>query len=332
MKNYRNNIDKKKNLLNYSECIKLLNQKQMNNIGKGGQGDVFKAVSDKCGSIVLKYFRSDANETVKNKYDLINKLKQEYNIMTGLKILIDYRYCPNYIEIIDLIPNKRFIVMEYADENCKVLFEDSSIESKIIYSFFCQVLIGLLCFVKLNNMIHNDFKLDNILYKRIDKRVVFKYNINGEDFYVPSYGYLFMIADFGMCLNTEYYKMTEQIDINRLINSIDIILVKKLLADKKNNNPALYTDKFKEIIKNKNIELSLINFENMLEVFKNELKIPLLNDEELEKYGINSEIIRIKKILSEETELLNIIKKIILNDNGDKKYEQEYIETFSFNF
>lgn len=337
MKNYRDNIAKDKNILNYSECIKLFNDSHMRKIGEGGQGDVFKVMSDKCGCIILKYYRKGAYESVKKKYNVLEELKKEYNILVGLKIFIDYRYCPNYIKIIDTIPEKQWIIMEYADHDCKNLFNQSNIDSKIIYSFFCQTLIGLLCFQKLNFMIHNDFKLENILYKKIDERVVFNYKINGQEYYIPSYGYLFMLSDFGMCLDTKYYEnviegISEYSDIIRLRNSIDTVIIKKLFSNEENKNLNLFTSENKIKLKQINQKLLPANLDDVQQLYNKELKSPLLNNEELKNYGYDSEIVRIKNILNEKIELIDIIKKIIGENKTNKNYDKKYVEEFSFNY
>ena len=43
---------------------------------------------------------------------------------------------------------------------------------------------------------HFDIKKENILYYKINEGGYFQYKILDETFYVPNYGYLFVINDF----------------------------------------------------------------------------------------------------------------------------------------
>jgi serine/threonine protein kinase len=274
MVNYRLNIEKDKNLLDYAECKKLIVQEKISNIGKGGQGDIFKVVSDKCGSVVLKLFRENVSLKLNlgGNYNLNQKMKDEYEIMCMIKILIDYRYCANFVDIIDFDPEKKYIILEYADGDCDKLIHKEQIHNinyDILCSFVCQVLIGLLCFQKLINMWHNDFKLKNILYKKINKNIILHYKINSEDFYIPTFGYLFMIADFGMCIDKTFLKRkpyAEYIDIDRLIESLNKTNdgedsdIKKIMAKLKERIPILELIKkhFKNFIKNNNYDTEYV--------------------------------------------------------------------------
>lgn len=52
--NYRNNIDKKLNLINLKKCYQLISENKIKFIDNGLQGEVFKAQSEDCGSVVIK--------------------------------------------------------------------------------------------------------------------------------------------------------------------------------------------------------------------------------------------------------------------------------------
>jgi hypothetical protein len=253
MKNYRNNIDINKNLINYTECKKLIEQQDMKYIGEGGQANVFKIESEKCGSVVLKLFKEmNGKELIINE-----KLLKEYEIMSLIKILIEYNYCPNFISIIDFNFDLKYIIMEYADGDCVELFKNNT-DYNILSSFMCQILIGLLCFHKKIEMWHNDFKLKNILYKKIDKNVILHYKINEENYYIPTHGYLIMIADFGHCLKNTYInkdsttKHNDFLDYDRLKNSLSET-IKKIDGDTEN------IKKIKEILNDRITILEIIN-------------------------------------------------------------------------
>lgn len=240
MTNYRDNVKEDKNLINYSECKKLIENHDISSIGKGGQADIFKVVSDKCGSVVLKLFREDVSKKlqVNEKYNLEEKMTAEYQIMTRIKILIDYKYCANFINIIDFNPKQKYIIIEYADGDCTDIIKNE-FDYDILCSFMCQILIGLLCFQKIINMWHNDFRLENILYKKINEKIILHYVINNQHFYIPTHGYLFMIADYGMCIDKTFVDKNirnvynDFTDTERLKNSFEVTLQK---LNKKNDN------------------------------------------------------------------------------------------------
>jgi serine/threonine protein kinase len=265
MTNYRLNIVDNNNLINYTECKKLIEKQDISNIGKGGQADIFKVVSDKCGSIVLKLFRKNLSKSL-NSCDFINLMINEYNCMCKVKLLIDYRYCANFISILDFNPKEKYIIMEYADgDSTDIIKYDFS--NEILYSFMCQVLIGLLCFQKILNYLHNDLKLENILYKKINKQIILRYVINNQEYYIPTYGYLFMIADYGLSLDKSNYDVNRDknkndfIDIERLKNSFDFILTK---MNKQSND----IKKIQKILEDKIPILNIIK-KNFIDFTKN---------------------------------------------------------------
>jgi serine/threonine protein kinase len=264
MVNYRDNINKKFNLLDYSVCKSLIDKEDMSMIGKGGQGDVFKVVGDKCGSVVLKKLRKDVSKLLlkDGNYDLEYHINREYKMLTQAKILIDYNYCGNVIGIIDFDPKNYYFILEYADGDCVDIIK-KRFSISIIYSFLCQALIGLLCIQKLFTIIHNDFKLENILYKKVDENVQLKYLINGTEYKIPTYGYLFMIGDFGLYDNAFNKNNVEFIDTDRLKNSLLETLVKSNKESGEQNN---VNKEFEETIYK--IGKILENRDNLLEKIK----------------------------------------------------------------
>ena len=319
MLNYRNNVEKNKNLINYSECKKLIFAHDIIKIGEGYQGSIFKAVSDKCGSVVIKLYR-DNNITKKSAgYNTYNKMMLEYKTLLKLKKLIDDKVCPNYINIIDFIQKKQYIVLEYADGDSTYIFKNN-VSFEIMESFLIQTLVGLLCFHKIIKMWHNDLKLENILYKKINKNIVINYSINDINYLVPTHGYLFMLSDFGISMDIDYAThknkaLSEFTEIDILKKSIDMMIMTKIinkintLEDIKIFLRKSNYEMIEEIMKKKDkIEESIFT-KKMLENIKNEFfTIPIFNDEELIKTGLG-DLVKIKNILYDKNTILNIIKK-----------------------
>jgi hypothetical protein len=76
-----------------------------------------------------------------------------------------------------------------------------------------------------------DIKLENILYKVINADTILKYIINDKEYYIPTYGYLFMIGDFGISSSRNILKnISNNFSLNKDSNTIIKIIRKKLLS------------------------------------------------------------------------------------------------------
>ena len=221
--NYRQNIDGSKNMIDLKQCIYLINKKIYNFVGSGRQANVYKVHSDLCGSCVIKIYDMENRE----KVDQEKKIAKEYHIMKKLNILINSNVCPNFIMLYTFM--NYMLTMEYADSDCTFLTK--KYDNNIFTSFVMQILFGLLCFHKKTEYIHYDVKLENILFKNIDKNIVFNYIVNGVSFKIKTYGYLFMISDFGSCVKKNYDKnngklLTVKDDIKLFYKMISNVHVK----------------------------------------------------------------------------------------------------------
>ena len=67
-----------------------------------------------------------------------------------------------------------------------------------LYSALFQIMAGLCAIQKYAQIMHFDIKKENILYYKINPGGYFQYKILDQTFYVPNYGYLFIINDFGI--------------------------------------------------------------------------------------------------------------------------------------
>lgn len=185
---YRNHINQNNNLVDLNSCKKLL-YKKSKFLGKGGQGQVFKIESKECGGIVLKkYYEYTKKEEIKKEIYMLNHVKK----------LIDNNVCPNFIYMFEngKIDNLEYILMEYADGDIERWFEFEHTDSEI-KSFVFQMLVGILSIQKYLKAYHSDLKPKNIFFKKLSDKKNFKYKINNEEYYVPTFGNLFLIADFG---------------------------------------------------------------------------------------------------------------------------------------
>lgn len=65
------------------------------------------------------------------------------------------------------------------------------------YNALFQIMVGLYALKKYFNMIHADFHTRNILVYKVKSGGYWKYKINGNTYYLPNLGYIFLINDFG---------------------------------------------------------------------------------------------------------------------------------------
>lgn len=338
MLQYRNNIIKNYNLLNYSQCKKLIFDQNIDRIGSGRQAEIFKAVSDTCGSVIIK-------RAGKNKYDeftnnkLFKKLTWENKILLKTNKLIFDNICPNFIERIDFFPQKKYLILEYADADSSKLLKEV-VDFQLLYSFILQVLMGILCLNKILRIFHLDLHAGNILYKKINKNTVFCYIIDGTKYYIPTMGYLFMISDFGQSVEIDYLKtktnnINENIDIEVFALRLDEEIV-KLISKRHNKNYSNFKNiftpenqqKINKLIKNNVGIMDIISNKSKVEL----LSLPIFDTCKLIDYGFSNETIELKNMLKNNISIIQLINKIYHKYNlTDNEYDINFIVSFTIN-
>lgn len=68
---------------------------------------------------------------------------------------------------------------------------------EVILSILFQLLYAIASIQLKYGMFHNDVKKENVLIKVIPSGGYWKYNVRGETYYVPNYGYIAVLNDFG---------------------------------------------------------------------------------------------------------------------------------------
>jgi serine/threonine protein kinase len=313
---YRENIEKILNLNNLSVCKDLINQNKFEKIAKGIQGEIFKAMSKDCGSIIIKrkIIKEEDQKWKNNEQWLIEELYSEYRIMQLTNRMIDKFLCPNFIKAYDY--EKGLLIMEYADGDSKFLFKNEFYETSLYKSYICQVLISLYCFNNYTMLYHCDVKPKNILFKKINENIVFHYKFNNKDYYVPTYGYLFMLADFG---NADFKLNGRLPDIEnfnyKIINNY-LYSFNHMYPDKISKS---YLDNFISMLCKKNTKHMLLDkINNLIKFYKLEKNIK-----------INKYVFDLFNILSYSDDALNIINKHY-NDFTKNNYDKKNIIDFNF--
>lgn len=185
-------------------------------IGSGDWGNVYSAC-----------FKSDHNHRVKFaiKMSRISKedLKDPYSdtsfawyeifmLKYIIKPLIETNVCPNlpfYINTFicnkyDFIYKEKqehpcvIIVTELATGDLKKYFSSINFTDKHLYSALFQIMAGLHAIQMRGQIFINDIKAANILYYNVKPGGYWHYIINNTDFYVPNYGHMFVLNDFGV--------------------------------------------------------------------------------------------------------------------------------------
>ena len=103
----------------------------------------------------------------------------------------------DYIDLLNEFSLKKII--KYCRE--PILTDNNLYE--IIYSILFQMVAGIYILnTKMNTMINN-LIIHEIGYKKIDKRIIFKYVINDKEYYIKTFGYLIIYSNLSKCLNPQ---------------------------------------------------------------------------------------------------------------------------------
>ena len=285
--NYRNNVKSYYNLnkliINDNSLIKnlfrldqlmvdtFIKRKIFKKIGEGQTAIIllFKIIRE--GAFTIKWSNLDIS---KDDITKINSIVKTYN---KINEIIKNDICPNFIYTYKSFNGPFYLLLEYCDGTLNDLIdkltEISIIQShieNIIKSIFIQLLMGILCMQKIIYMVHIDLRFKNILYKNIDKNIIFYYNINGKIYEVKTYGILVIIIDFDgsrrysneIKMNNDFYKLVEHNNmlikpyLKKLVKDYNVdkhdSLSFRLLVDNKLINMKTYNE-IQNIYKNKSI-------------------------------------------------------------------------------
>jgi hypothetical protein len=152
--------------------------------------------------------------------DLINPYSHDYsawheviimkNILTPI---VENNICPNVPLLMDsfICDNCSFTLRDKAQEHpCVIMVtelaagdfeqftEKTSPSTKELYSSLFQIMAGLHAVQSFGQVMNYDLKSANILYLKVTPGGYWHYVIHGVDFYVPNYGKLFILNDFGV--------------------------------------------------------------------------------------------------------------------------------------
>ena len=203
-----------------------------------------------------------------------------------LNKLIKKNICPNFLTMYGYDNLEQNILMEPVDGTLE-FFLKNNYEYKIFMSGLFQIIYSIMILQKKIKTFHTNLVIKNIFYKKINKNIkYFKYIIDNEEYFIPTYGYLFMIGNFdkaqtlleqkifsndlnkkdirfGLNYNLDFDGLKLIIDkINNAGNKYELI---KLILESKNDIRDIFKDYFNKIfnntnIKTKNNEIKIFNY------------------------------------------------------------------------
>lgn len=204
----RNLLSDIKGLPVWDQCVQK-KLKLQSFLGKGSYGNVF----DFHGKFAVKLSKLKEDATKKAFDPNFNSWHEIYILENVLRRIITARICPN-------LP---IVYESFACRKCDIALEDKHIDSPCaitavelaqgtlksylkeekpdlprIHSAFFQILAGISAIQYFGQIMNFDVKKENILVYDVKPGGYWRYQIRGVDFYVPNYGKMFVLNDFGI--------------------------------------------------------------------------------------------------------------------------------------
>jgi hypothetical protein len=186
-------------------------------IGTGDWGNVYSACLTKdynCNRKFAIKMSRITDEDYKYPYTETSSAWYEIWILKDIiKPLIKNNICPNLPLFIDTFLCRKcdFIfrkgdnthpcvvtAMEMASGDTRDYLKFGNPSDKELYSALFQIMAGLHAIQMSGQILNNDIKAKNILYYNVKPGGYWHYKIGSDDFYVPNYGKLFVLNDFGV--------------------------------------------------------------------------------------------------------------------------------------
>jgi len=185
-------------------------------LGKGSYGNVYKS-EYKFTPFAIKFAKLKP-EAIEKAYDISNSSWHEVYIMKNiLNAIIKEKICPNFPLLsttvvcgsceLDIDGEKKIqpcvsTVLEYANGTLKDWFKkcDNRRKENIpeIYSILFQIMVAVHAIQSYGQIMNYDIKKENILYFDVEAGGYWKYTVLGEDYYIPNFGKMFVLNDFGI--------------------------------------------------------------------------------------------------------------------------------------
>lgn len=123
------------------------------------------------------------------------------NICPNLPLLMDSFICDNCSFVLNNKYSEHpcvIMITELANGNMKDFLQDKNPTQDELYSCLFQIMAAIHSIQIHGQIMNNDVKVDNILYYNVVPGGYWHYIIHDTHFYVPNYGKLFILNDFGV--------------------------------------------------------------------------------------------------------------------------------------
>jgi hypothetical protein len=214
------------------------NNNQYQYITKGGMGDIYffyiTIEPNKVHEVALKIqkFKPWQLEKRNFKSPFVNVWKELYLMQESVKLLQSrvtqnlpltywYRICKDNNDKYLMLYNELF------DGNIKHWLQEnhSSNEWK---SFLFQIWHTIYLFNNVLDMVHYDYRLLNILFKKCEPGGYWKYTMGNKDYYVPNEGSVFVAYDFASADLLKFPLKSRDIIRNHMASGKDLFFIHEL--------------------------------------------------------------------------------------------------------
>ena len=181
-------------------------------LGKGWSGKVYLInphTAVKSVGVSDRFNHKDSHKRLDSSWPGENPWREVYLYQKGNE-LIERRFTQNIMLMHsyhhDVSAKKLYICMEAFDSSVKTFLDENitTLKSRHVACILFQILHGLIVLQKCLGFEHGDLKLENVLIKRIPKGGFWRYDINGEVYYIPNMGFITGLSDFGMSVAKEF--------------------------------------------------------------------------------------------------------------------------------
>jgi len=186
-------------------------------LGTGDWGNVYTGCLEKDKEqkrqFAVKISRI-TEENLKDPYTNTSSSWYEIWILKNIcRFIIESNICPNLPLFIDTFLCKQYnfkfrkgnqykpaiiTLIELAHGDLKDYFNFCSPTDDELYSCLFQIMAGLHCIQMSGHILNNDIKARNILFYSVNPGGYWHYRLKSCDFYVPNYGKIFILNDFGV--------------------------------------------------------------------------------------------------------------------------------------
>ena len=222
----REALSKYTSLDNGKQCIKEDNVKILKDIASGCFGTVHLASVDDMKFAMKKTIEKVNAAAIKHAYDPkyeawdeINFLKPYLNSLVekGICQNVPYIYsnlicntCDFRLKLADKCIMKQktpcnTIIMELANGTLSSWYEQPNLSDQRQYACFFQCMAGIHAIQKYFQMSNRDIKSINILYTNCKPGGYWEYVIKGKSYYIPNFGEVFTINDYGVGMSFDSY-------------------------------------------------------------------------------------------------------------------------------